>query len=155
MLNINYYVDEMRDWLVSSYPILSLGVENAIEIKYISNRSEQLKNLNDTSKKVIIDSAETLKLTTEKNVEMLKSGSLDTATINKFLKTVQEALVPVKGYIANKENATKKLISELDHIEKEIENNNTTLNLIQNENITPSIEEPKTLRLEMNNNNNA
>ena len=86
---------------------------------------------------------------------MLKSGSLDTATINKYLKTVQEALVPVKGYIQNKENVTKKLISELDTIEKQIDNNNNILGIIQNENITPRIEEPKTLKLEMKKSNNA
>lgn len=155
ILNLGMYVIEMRDWMLTSYPVLSLGVESAIETKYISNKTNELKDLNDTSKKVIIDSAETLKLTTEKNVEMLKSGSLDTATINKYLKTVQEALTPVKSYIANKETTTKKLISELDSIEKQIDNNATMLNLIESENITPRIEEPKTLKLEMKNSNNA
>lgn len=154
ILNLGMYVVEMRDWMLTSYPALSNGVESAIEVKYISNRTDELKELNDTSKRVMIDSAETLKLTTEKNVQMLKSGSLDTETINKYLKTVQEALKPVKGYIENKENTTKKLISELDHIEKEIDNNNIILNLIQTENIAPRIEEPKTLKLEMKNSNN-
>jgi len=155
ILNLGMYVIEMRDWMLTTYPVLSLGVESAIETKYISNKTNELKDLNDTSKKVILDSAETLKITTEKNVEMLKSGSLDTATINKYLKTVQDALTPVKGYIANKENVTKKLMSELDSIERNIDENNTILTLIQGENITPSIEEPKTLKLEMKNSNNA
>lgn len=154
ILNLGMYVIEMRDWMLTTYPVLSLGVESAIETKYISNKTDELKNLNDTSKKVILDSAETLKITSQKNVEMLKSGSLDTQTINTFLKTVQEALVPVKGYIENKETTTKKLISELDHIEKSIENNNTILNLIGNENVVPSIEKPRTLKLEMKNSNN-
>lgn len=153
ILNLGMYVVEMRDWMLTAYPVLSQGVESSITIKYVSNLTDDLKDLNDTSKNVILGSAEKLKLTTEKNVKMLESGSIDTATINKYLKTVQEALLPVKGYIANKENTTRKLISELDTIEKEIENNNTVLGLIQSENITPSIEEPKTLKLEMKNNN--
>jgi len=154
-LNIGMYVAEMRDWLLTTYPTLSLGVESAIEAKYISNKTQELKDLNDTSKKVILDSAETLKITTQSNVEMLKSGSLDTATINKYLKTVQEALIPVKGYIANKESNTKKLISELDNIEKTIESNNTIFNIVSGETIPQRIEEPKTLKLEKKNSNNA
>jgi len=46
-------------------------------------------------------------------------------------------------------------MSELDSIERNIDENNTILTLIQGENITPSIEEPKTLKLEMKNSNNA
>lgn len=155
ILNIGMYIIEMRDWMLTSYPTLSNGVESTIEVKYISNRTDELKDLNEKSVKVFTKSAETLKLTTEKNVKMLENGSLDTATINKYLKTVQEALKPVKGYIENKENATKKLISELDHIEKEIDNNNVILSLIQSESTMSSIEEPKQLKLEMKNSNNV
>ena len=155
IIALSNQIDGVIDWMVQTYPTLSTQVANSIETKYISNRTNELFELNQASRSIIINGAEKLTETTQKNIEMLKSGSLDTATINKYLKTVQEALIPVKGYIENKENTTKKLISELDAIDKAIDdNNNTILALIQSENITPSIEEPKTLKLEMKNSNN-
>lgn len=154
IFNLGIEVQNVQMWMYNEYPKLAEQVEDSIETKYISNRVDTFKQLNDASKKIYLDSAEVLKETTQKNIEMLKEGGIDTKALDKYIKTVQAAILPVKSYFDNKENITKKLISDIDKIESEIEKGNTILNLIQTENTTPSIEEPKTLKLEMNKSNN-
>ena len=151
-LNIFMYLNNLKDWLQSQYPILSLGVETAIETKYISNKVNQLNNLNETSNKVILDSATTLKETTEKNISMLQTGSLDTATINRYLKTVNQALLPVKGFIESKENTTRKLLNDIEKIESEINKNYTLMESIGDNYVAPSLENSPKKQLKLGNN---
>ena len=141
---------KLEDWLRVHYPTLSYGVEGAIEAKYINNKTKQLKSLIDTSNAVMLDGAKSLKEASEINVQLLKGGSIDHDAMNKYLKTVSEALAPIQGFIDGKGSNIKKLMSDMDKMETEINKNRQSIESICTSQAVPvmEIEQPKVLRLE-------
>lgn len=145
------YLVKIQQWLDVNYPILSHGVEVAIEAKYVNNKSKQLKSLIDTSNDVILDSAKSLKESTQINVQLLEGGSLDYNVMNNFLKTVNEAVTPIQQFIDGKDNNIKKLMTSMDKIETEISKTYQKMESVQAGQAVPSLEKPKVLRLEKKN----
>lgn len=146
------YLMKLEDWLRVNYHSMGYRVESAIEAKYINNKSKQLKSLIDTSNQVALESAHSLKEASEINVQLLKSGSIDHDAMNKYLKTVNEALAPIQGFIEGRDNNIKKLMSDMDKIESELNKNKQRIESICASQAVPAIEteQPKVLRLENN-----
>lgn len=147
-VNLFMYLMKVEDWLRVQYPTLSKGVEGAIEAKYINNKTKQLKDLIDTSNGVMLDSANSLKEASETNVKLLKAGSLDHDAMNRYLKTINEALAPIQALTDGRESDIKKLISNIEKIETELSKNSQRIESICTSHAVPVIEEPKVLRLE-------
>lgn len=98
----------------------------------------------------MLDGAKSLKEASEINVQLLKGGSIDHDAMNKYLKTVSEALAPIQGFIDGKGSNIKKLMSDMDKMENEISKNRQSIESICTSQAVPvmEIEQPKVLRLE-------
>lgn len=154
-LELLAYGRNLKNWRRTKFPILALGVNSSIEKKYLGNKVEQLSKLNDLSDKAVLDSAKMAKETAQKNVKMLQTGEVNKELLNKYLKDVQDAFVPMRQFIQNKETAQRKLLEDMDKIENDIKQGyKNVAQLGGNIQMAYIEDKPKQLKLEANTHNN-